>query len=161
MDISRRLKQRCSGVSTQMYLNSLMNFYWYKLHRGFDGANASQLLHDSSGKLVRVRQDGGNPDMTVWDWGQNETRAKFLALVAEARQSGISSFFLDKASTSATLQSDGSYQICNHVCANLSRAVGSAWNAGHTDLLRAVQALSPGPTVGNSGSSVFTLIYSI
>jgi hypothetical protein len=59
MAISGKLKQQCPGVSTQMYLNSLMDFYWYDLHKEFEGTNATQLLHDIHGKSVNVNQDGG------------------------------------------------------------------------------------------------------
>jgi hypothetical protein len=149
--ISRQLKARCPRVSTQMYLNSLMDFWWYRLHRQFEGANETQLLHDDRGRLVRVNQDGGNAGLPVFDWGQNETRRKFLAVVQQALASGISGFFLDKATASATPQPDGSYAICNHVCANVSAAVGEAWNAGHLQVMRAVEAQSPGPAIGNVG----------
>ena len=37
IEISGKLKQRCPAVSTQMYLNSLMDFYWYDLHKEFEG----------------------------------------------------------------------------------------------------------------------------
>ena len=130
-----------------MYLNSLMDFDWYDLHKEFEGANASQLLHDINGDSVTVNQDGGAGPQPVWDWGQEETRSKYMAVVDRALESGISSFFLDKASTSTK----NSTQLCNHVCANLSEAVGVAWDAGHLEVLRAIQAKSPGPTVGNTG----------
>jgi hypothetical protein len=149
IEISSKLKQQCPGVSTQMYLNSLMDFSWYDLHKEFEGKNASQLLHDVHGELVVVNQDGGAGPQPVWDWGQTETKTKFMALVDRALESGISSFFLDKAST----ETRNSTQLCNHVCANLSEAVGVAWDAGHLEVLNAIQAKSPGPTVGNTGIS--------
>ena len=68
--ISSKLKEQCPSVSTQMYLNSLMDFYWYGLHREFEGANASLLLHDIYGHPVTVNQDGGAGPQPVWDWGQ-------------------------------------------------------------------------------------------
>jgi hypothetical protein len=145
--ISTKLRQRCPGVFTQMYLNSLMDFYWYDLSHEFRGENASQLLHDIDGALVTVNQDGGAGPQPVFDWGQAATRTKYMALVDRALVSGISGFFLDKASTSTR----NSTQLCNHVCANLSAAVGTAWDAGHLQVLRAIQAKSPGPTVGNTG----------
>ena len=209
MAISSKLKQQCPGVSTQMYLNSLMDFRWYgtrtlaaaaaavavavavrvgqhshllraarpvvanaivrladveltggislkcvrfdraryDLHKGFEGANASQLLHDINGVPVTVNQDGGAGPQPVWDWGQAATKTKYMAVVDRALASGIDSFFLDKASTATRNDT----QLCNHVCANLSEAVGTAWDAGHLDVLRTIQAKSPGPTVGNTG----------
>ena len=83
----------------------------------------------------------------MWDWGQPETRAKYLAVVDRALATGIGSFFLDKASTSTT----NGTQLCNHVCADLSASVGHAWDAGHVEVISAIQAKSPGPTVGNTG----------
>jgi hypothetical protein len=148
INVSSKLKQQCPSVSTQMYLNSLMDFGWYDLHKQFEGANASQLLHDVHGDPVTVNQDGGAGPQPVWDWGQPETKRKYMGLVDRALGSGISSFFLDKASTSTT---NNSTQLCNHVCANLSAVVGQAWDAGHSELLRAIQSKSPGPTVGNTG----------
>jgi hypothetical protein len=139
--ISSKLKQQCPAVTTQMYLNSLMNFYWYKLHGEFRGANASQLLHDVNGELVRVLQDGGNPNQTVWDWGQAETRGKFLALADRAVGSGITSFFLDKASVSTHNTSEHGRQICvdnqplRHCSGTVSEAVGDAWDAGHKQVV--------------------------
>ena len=147
IEISGKLKQRCPGVSTQMYLNSLMDFYWYDLHKEFEGPNAAQLLHDVHGVPVTVNQDGGAGPQPVWDWGQATTRDKYMALVDRALASGIDSFFLDKAST----RTKNGTQLCNHVCANLSEAVGLAWDAGHLAVQRAIAAKSPGPTVGNTG----------
>ena len=52
-------------------------YHWvhrYDLHKEFEGANASQLLHDVHGDLVTVNQDGGAGAQPVWDWGQAETR---------------------------------------------------------------------------------------
>ena len=92
-------------------------------------------------------QDGGAGPQPVWDWGQPETRTKYMAVVDRALATGIGSFFLDKASTSTT----NGTKLCNHVCANLSQEVGLAWDAGHLEVLRAIQAKSPGPTVGNTG----------
>jgi hypothetical protein len=64
---SRAMQQQCPGVLTQMYLNSMMNFWWYtSMYKHFDpaqGGDSSLLLHDVHGKLVRVLQDGGNPNM--------------------------------------------------------------------------------------------------
>ena len=148
IEISSKLKNQCPGVSTQMYLNSLMDFYWYDLHKEFQGTNASLLLHDIDGAPVTVNQDGGAGPQPVWDWGQAPTRTKFMGVVDRALKSGISSFFLDKASTGT--RNNGT-QLCNHVCANFSRAVGESWDAGHLEILRAIQAKSPGPTVGNTG----------
>ena len=88
------------------------------LYKEFDptqGGDSSLLLHDANGDLVRVLQDGGNPNMTVYDWGQNATRAIFLKFVERAIGGGITSFFLDKASVSA----NGKSEICNHICAQL------------------------------------------
>ena len=83
-----------------------MNFWWYELHRGFLGANQSQLLHDVDGELVRVRQDGGVPNLTVYDFGQQATRDKYLATVDRALASGISGFFLVRAPGSRFRSSD-------------------------------------------------------
>lgn len=51
-----------------------MNFWWYtsmfKLFDPAQGGNESLLLHDVNGELVRVTQDGGNPNMTVFDWSR-------------------------------------------------------------------------------------------
>lgn len=71
--------------------------------------------------------------------GKLETRTKYMALVDKALESGISSFFLDKASTST--KANGT-QLCNHVCANLSKPVGEAWDAGHLEVLLDIQAKS-------------------
>jgi hypothetical protein len=147
IEVSSKLKKQCPAVSTQMYLNSLMDFDWYDLHKEFEGKNASQLLHDIDGAPVTVNQDGGAGAQPVWDWGQAETKEKYMGLVDRALESGISSFFLDKASTATK----NGTQLCNHVCANLSKAVGDAWDSGHLEVLRAIQAKSPGPTVGNTG----------
>ena len=142
------IKKRCPSALTQMYLNSMMNFWWYPEIAGrFAGANESLLLHDADGELVRVTQDGGNPNMTVFDWGQPATRAIFMETVDAALASGITSFFLDKASTTAS----PSGQICNHRCAQLTPEVARSWTAGHHDILRAVALKSSGPTVGNGG----------
>jgi hypothetical protein len=108
----------------------LGHFFSYRYHNQFRHATL---------------QAGPQP---VWDWGQAETKAKYLALVDRALESGISSFFLDKAST---FTKNNGTQLCNHVCANLSEAVGVAWDAGHLDVLQTIQAKSPGPTVGNTG----------
>lgn len=45
------------------------------------GVNESLLMHDVNGDLVRVRQDGGVPNLTVFDFGQNHTRDLFLSQV--------------------------------------------------------------------------------
>ena len=103
--------------------------------------NASQLLHNANGELVRVLQDGGNPNQTVWDWGQAETKGKFLALADRAVGSGITSFFLDKASVSTHNTSEHGRQICvdnqplRHCSATVSEAVGDAWDAGHKQVV--------------------------
>ena len=83
--MSRRLQLQCPGVLTQMYLNSMMNFWWYTdMFAQTLGANESLLLHDVKGDLVRVLQDGGNPNMTVWDWGQQRTRDVFMSAFSHA-----------------------------------------------------------------------------
>ena len=124
-----------------------MNFWWYpEIHQRFSGANESLLLHDKNGKLVHVIQDGGNPNMTVFDWGQNATRRIFLETVDTALASGITSFFLDKADKTAN-----SGEICNHVCAQLDPSTARAWTSGHYDILRTIALKSSGPTVGNGG----------
>ena len=147
LEASRMIKQQCPGVLTQMYLNSLMNFWWYpEIHQRFTGLNESLLLHDKNGKLVHVMQDGGNPNMTVFDWGQNATRRIFLETVDAALASGITSFFLDKADKTAN-----SGEICNHVCAQLDPSTARAWTSGHYDILRTIALKSSGPTVGNGG----------
>ena len=152
------MQQQCPGVLTQMYLNSMMNFWWYtSMYKRFDpaqGGDSSLLLHDVKGELVRVLQDGGNPNMTVFDWGQNATRAIFLEFVDTAIGSGITSFFLDKASVSA----NGKGEICNHVCAQLSLAKARAWNIGHQEIVREVASRSPGPTIGNGGPGLLKVM---
>jgi hypothetical protein len=115
------------------------------------GVNESLLLHDVHGELVRVTQDGGNPNMTVWDWGQQRTRDLFMSAVDTAFESGITSFFLDKASTSATTNS-----ICNHICDEITPEAAAGWNDGHVAVLRAVANKSTGPTVGNGGIHLCT-----
>jgi hypothetical protein len=158
---SQALQAQCPGVLTQMYLNSLMNFWWYtSIFKEFDpaqGGDESLLLHDAKGQLVRVTQDGGNPNMTVYDFGQNATRDIFMQFVDKALASGISSFFLDKASISA--KSDG--QICEPSrCAQLTPEVAQAWSLGHREVLRAVasRAAATGPTVGNDGTEVLRVM---
>ena len=158
-----------------------MNFWWYELHRGFLGANQSQLLHDVDGELVRVRQDGGVPNLTVYDFGQQATRDKYLATVDRALASGISGFFLvraphcrlggksygpvrliesvrwcgqDKASSFAEQTENGTWTVCNHICGTVTEAVATAFNKGKNELLDAIiakQKAAGGPTVGNGG----------
>lgn len=145
MNVSRNIKRQCPGVLTQMYLNSLMNFWWYTdLFSRFTGVNQSHLMHDVEGSLVRVLQDGGNPNMTVFDWGQNETISMFLETVDAAVASGITSFFLDKAQVSAK-----NGEICNHQCGRITQAQATAFNRGHQNLQREVAVRSSGPTYGN------------
>ena len=111
-----------------------MNFYWYRFHTEFEGSNAPGLLHDVNGRLVRVTQDGGNLNQTVWDWGQERTRQRFASLVGRALDSGISSFFLDKAHVVATQhKKGGGWGICNRVCAAIEAPVAEAWNTGHEE----------------------------
>eukprot|EP00040_Diaphanoeca_grandis_P001843 m.19750 g.19750 ORF g.19750 m.19750 type:complete len:498 (-) comp12595_c0_seq1:164-1657(-) len=149
INTSARLQKQCPTVLTQMYLNSMMNFWWYtSLFEQFEGDNQSQLLHDIDGNIVRVTQDGGNPNMTVFDFGQNETKAKYMSVVDEALAGGITSFFLDKA---AVAVADG--KICNHICAQIAPDVGTAWNVGHNEVLREIAEKSSGPTVGNGGNT--------
>lgn len=157
IDQSHALKQKCPGVLTQMYLNSMMNFWWYtSIFRRFDpsqGGNQSLLLHDVSGNLVRVLQDGGNPNISVYDWGQAATRDTFMEFVSRALESGITSFFLDKASTSAH-----GNQICNHICDEVTPSVAHAWSLGHREVLRQVASNSTGPTVGNGGADLLEVM---
>ena len=151
---SNALQKQCPSALTQMYLNSMMNFWWYtsmfKLFDSSQGGDVSLLLHDVKGELVRVTQDGGNPNMTVFDWGQNASREIFLSFVDTALSSGISSFFLDKASTSA--KGDGT--ICNHICDQLTAEKAKAWSLGHRELLRQIASRpkATGPTIGNGGA---------
>ena len=42
----------------------------FKLFDPAQGGNESLLLHDVNGELVRVTQDGGNPNITVFDWSR-------------------------------------------------------------------------------------------
>jgi len=154
VNVSRRLREACPGVQTQMYLNSMMNFWWYSdIYARFGGANQSLLLHTTAGDLVRVTQDGGNPHMTVYDWGQPETQQIFLEYVDAALAAGVTSFFLDKASTIAD---EAAGTICNHVCDHIGQAAAAKWNRGHWDVVRAVASKSPGPTAGNGGGHLCT-----
>jgi hypothetical protein len=157
VDQSKALQKQCRGVLTQMYLNSMMNFWWYtSIFAQFDpaqGGDESLLLHDINGTLVRVTQDGGSPNMTVYDWSQNATREIFMGFVHKAMSSGITSFFLDKA-----IQEAKNGELCNHICDTLAPAKATAWSVGHRDLLREIASLSTGPTVGNGGHSLLPLM---
>jgi hypothetical protein len=118
------------------------------------GGDSPLLLHDVNGSLVRVLQDGGNPNMTVYDWSQNATRTIFLEFVDKAIESGITSFFLDKASVSTS----GKGGICNHICDQLTRAKARAWTMGHQEIVREVATRSTGPTIGNGGESLLKVM---
>ena len=87
--------------------------------------------------------------MTVFDWGQTPTRDFFMDVVDLALDSGITSFFFDKAS----VQSNDN-KICNHVCSELNPDVATRWNSGHLALLRQAANKSTGPTVGNGGATL-------
>ena len=159
---SAALRKASPGVLTQMYINSLMNFWWYtEMFAHFDptqGGDASLLLHDVNGSLVSVRQDGGNPNMTIFDWGQAKTRSIYLSFVDKALSSGITSFFFDKASTMANLNTS---VICQHECAQLTPVVAKAWNAGHAEVmaLAVSRSQSTGPSVGNNDAPFGSMMY--
>eukprot|EP00912_Choanoflagellata_sp_UC4_P001084 UC4_evm3s669 len=116
----------------------MMNFWWYsEMFDRFLGNNQSLLLHDETGNLVLVQQDGGNKNMTVFDWTQDATRDIIMEIV-------------DTAIANGNVQArDG--KICNHVCANITERASADWNIGHNKILRDIAIKSTGPTIANAG----------
>lgn len=122
---ARQIKQASPSAKVMFYLNSIMDWDMYDLHKTME-AHPENWLKDDSGNYVIVR------GMKVFDHFKSTCRELWLNVLRNASQSGvIDGAFLDR----------GNYYGSS--VKNLSPARQQAWDEGHTMVEKAAQEIFP------------------
>ena len=139
LDTFSRVKAVNPGVSTILYLNTLMDFPFYTLHGLFEAADAN--TRDSiTGDVITIRNDGGMENITIYGFDTDAGVNLYIDAVKNfTRTKLVDGFFGDKWSKGAELnETTGEWQICNHECGTVSEHQAHRWNAGKAKVLAAV-----------------------
>eukprot|EP00035_Acanthoeca_spectabilis_P001829 m.83066 g.83066 ORF g.83066 m.83066 type:complete len:474 (-) comp11171_c0_seq4:93-1514(-) len=152
IDTHRRIKAINPGVSSVMYLNTLLDFPYYHIHGVFAAANA--LTIDSvTKKPISIRNDNGMEGINVFGFDTEAGVQLYIEAIKNITASGvIDGFFGDKWAKGASQNKNGSWSICNKECGSVTASQAAAWNAGKQKVLAAVTAeVGDGPYYQNGG----------
>ena len=139
------LKNASAGrISTCFYLNSVMDWPEYNLHRRC--ANQPEIwLRDLAGDYVYIKGPGSGDPLHVFDLANGAAREAWLDVLRDARAAGIDGAFVDRGNTNATAGTGGAHGW------NLSAAHKAAWDAGHVAMLQeAGKIFANGVVIGNN-----------
>ena len=148
----RALKALNPDHTNIMYLNSMFDFSFYRLHGivlAREAAGEKLLLRDMHGTLVHLCNDGNHYcGVLNFDWTAPAMLDLWLEAVTNATSAGgVDGVFADHLTSTIGEQSvDGVPQLCNgsgalRACWNFTTAFALAFNAGHAWLGNKTQDL--------------------
>eukprot|EP00038_Savillea_parva_P016780 m.18063 g.18063 ORF g.18063 m.18063 type:complete len:491 (-) comp3561_c0_seq1:59-1531(-) len=152
LDTMQRIKAINPSVSCILYLNTLLDFPFYKLHGTFLDAGLD-VIDSTTHEPIRIVNDNGMKGIYVFGYDKPAGVQMYVEAIKNYTSTGlVDGFFGDKWSSAATQNNKGQWQICNHECGNVTAEQGQAWNAGKLDMLKQVtQLVGDGPYFANGG----------
>ena len=142
----RRVRALNPHTTTMMYLNSMFDFSFYKLHAGMQALEAHGVrafLRDEHGTVVDLCNDGGQYcGIKTFDWTHPRVRNLWLQAVTDATATGaVTGIFADHAAQEGNQigsdkQGQGPNQLCNgknseRRCFNFTDAFRDSFNSWH------------------------------